>query len=1146
MGTSSVLRRHIILRVGDSGSNRSTYAPFEDGINGVRREILSWSLRDKLKQNRVPLQVLRGNSRLDIWARVTPSAVAEAAAAEAAEEAAQGDVSLDGSYDDTTASFGLASYRRAGTFETDCSYDAGENLLEGVVLSEGRHALFAPLAAWTEESILRLERIKAYGALRNNKPRAVEKEEQRNKRGSGLYSRMPSAGVRARRAAGIGCCFAGAAESGEGSEEAEGAEEMRSGAEDSLPAREAVGKLAEGIARLRMGWARARDGAEEAEGVRAPLLAHAVHPAERGDVGAQDSGRGEDDRLKRGGAGMLRDARIGRVGKIRISDEPSSDSPHDEIKPADTLAAHESNPPTASADSRASYGTRSTTAATSAGEPRVVLPHLYSKVPVSGEGGSGAGWGRWEDGETCIQEEEEEGDDGYWRERADDTVAAVAAGDAGAAGAGAGGSAGPTLEEARDMGARTRPSSPTHHTTTPAASTILATDAAAAGTAAEAEEAEMQERLWAGRAVTAPEARLWRGHASAMQAAGMQAAGMQAAMASSIATDGDTCTDSLPAGLPTFLHSGCLPAFLPAAPNLPAHATPGPVLKVRRHCIAEAAEKDDSGGSNKSVGGSGPASLFTILIMPAESGGKKESRRFFDVNHTIDRALRWFASVRASGAALELMNAQTEVLPVRLGGMDGDKLSKMAQYGKWTVKTNDEQRGDHISVLRAVRLWLVPDSEVELTLVLASGGVNNAACPPDWGLLLEQTPEGVVHVVGIVASCCGNTEKSATAGSATDAAAGSASAGCNADAGGFTTMDFPWNCGVLPQTAAASSAAPLSDADVLLPVEAVDIALSPHSVGDIYEKRGATRGLHPTSLDFAILSSLTTPHRAPTTPTSLPPVLFPAAFLSAAPLPYSASPGSSPYPTHRSPTHHQVRAHAVIAIPNPLTLSVAYRLVVSDVIAESAPPELDGSALMAVLQRVCAWLETTDTWLLSGHPDVAMQATVDPDEVAKPSQDAAPQAAALPPGSPTLLPLTPPPITLPPITLPPLTLPPITLPPLTLPPLTLPTLTLPLGLISVAHIAGWHTWGAHKARAHAAVAHAAVAHAAVVHRQARGGVGQQQGHDPWLLLAGGEGGAEGGWGADWLLKGEKEGEEGLLKKQEREDGWEGVMVVVEG
>ncbi|CAI7794667.1 unnamed protein product [Closterium sp. NIES-53] len=725
----ALLPGDIILRVGDSGSNRSAYAPFEDGINLVRREILSWSLRDELKQNRVPLQVLRGNSRLDIWARVTPAAAAEAAAA----EAAQGDVSFDGSYDDTTASFGAASYRLAGTFETDCSYDAGENLLEGVVLSEGRHALFAPLAAWTEESILRLERIKAYGALRNNKPRPVEKEEQRNRRGNYLYSKLPSASVRARRAAGIGCCFAGGAGYGEEAEDGEGAE-------DSLPAREAVGKLAEGIARLRMGWARARDGAEEAERVRAPLLAHAVHPAERGDISVQVGGRGEVERLKRDGAGMLRDA--------RISGEPSFNSHHNEIEPADTSAANQSSSLTVSADSRASYGTRSATAATSAAEPRVVLPHLYSKLPVSGEGDSGAGWGRWEDAETCIQGEDEEGDDGYWRERAGDASAGGAGGDAGAAGAAAGGSAGLTLEEARDMGARTRPSSPTHHTTTPAASTILATDAAAAGTAAEAEEAEMQERLWTGRAAIAPEARLWRGHASGMQAVGMQAAGMQAVMASSIATDGDTCTDSLPAGLPIFLHSGCLPAFLPAAPNLPSHATPGPVLKVRRHCIAEAAEKDDSGGSSKGLGGSGPASLFTILIMPAESGGK-ESRRFFDVNHTIDRALRWFASVRASGAALELMNAQTEVLPVRLGGMDGDKLAKMAQYGKWTVKTNDEQRGDHISVLRAVRLWLVPDSEVELTLVLASGGVNNAACSPDWGLLLEQTPEGVVHVVGV-------------------------------------------------------------------------------------------------------------------------------------------------------------------------------------------------------------------------------------------------------------------------------------------------------------------------------------------------------------------------------------------------------------
>ncbi|CAI5486999.1 unnamed protein product [Closterium sp. Naga37s-1] len=524
--------------------------------------------------------------------------------------------------------------------------------------------------------------------------------------------KLPAASVRARRAAGIGCCFAGGVGDGEEAEDSEGAE-------DSLPAREAGGKLAEGIARLRMGWARARDGVEEAEGVRAPLLAHAVLPAERGDVGAQDGGRGGDERMKRDGPDMLRDA--------RISGEPSSNSRHNEIEPADTPATHESSYITAS-DTGASYGTRSTTAATSAAEPRVVLPHLYSKVPVSGEGSSVAGWGRWE-GETCIQEEE--GEDEYWRERADDAVAGAGAGSSDACVADS------TREEARDMGARTRPSSPTHHTTSPAASTIPATDAAAAGTAAVTEAAEMQERLWAGRAVTAPEARLWRGHAS-----GMQAGGMQAAMASSIATDGDTCTDSLPAGLPTFLHSGCLPAFLPAAPNLPSHATPGPVLKVRRHCIAEAADKDDSGGSSKGLGGSGPASLFTILIMPAESGGKKESRRFFDVNHTID-------AMRASGAALELMNAQTEVLPVRLGGMDGDKLAKMAQYGKWTVKTNDEQRGDHISVLRAVRLWLVPDSEVELTLVLASGGVNNAACPPDWGLLLEQTLEGVVHVVGV-------------------------------------------------------------------------------------------------------------------------------------------------------------------------------------------------------------------------------------------------------------------------------------------------------------------------------------------------------------------------------------------------------------
>ncbi|CAI5486998.1 unnamed protein product [Closterium sp. Naga37s-1] len=223
----------------------------------------------------------------------------------------------------------------------------------------------------------------------------------------------------------------------------------------------------------------------------------------------------------------------------------------------------------------------------------------------------------------------------------------------------------------------------------------------------------------------------------------------------------------------------------------------------------------------------------------------------------------------------------------------------------------------------------------------------------------------------IVASCFGNTNGSTAAGSpvaADSTAADSVAAGWNDDAGGFTVVDFPWNCGVLPQTAAASSAASLSDADVLLPVEAVDIAPSLHSAGDIYE-----------SLPYPIRI----PQYPSTSLSSLPTCcLTPLHCLASAFCPTWFSPLIPTRPPSHPPSY-QVRAHAVVAIPNPLTLSVAYRLVVSDVSAESAPSELDGSALMSVLQRICAWLETADTWLLSGHPDVAMQATVDPDEVAK-------------------------------------------------------------------------------------------------------------------------------------------------------------------
>lgn len=105
------------------------------------------------------------------------------------------------------------------------------------------------------------------------------------------------------------------------------------------------------------------------------------------------------------------------------------------------------------------------------------------------------------------------------------------------------------------------------------------------------------------------------------------------------------------------------------------------------------------------------------------------------------------AGVKSSGAALELSSAQTEVLPLRLGGMDTEKLAKVAQYGKWIVKTGDSARGDHVSVLRAVRLWLVPASEVEVALSMSP---SDGSCP-DWGLQLAQTQQGIVYISSVAA-----------------------------------------------------------------------------------------------------------------------------------------------------------------------------------------------------------------------------------------------------------------------------------------------------------------------------------------------------------------------------------------------------------
>eukprot|EP00475_Leptophrys_vorax_P029175 TRINITY_DN4261_c0_g1_i2.p1 TRINITY_DN4261_c0_g1~~TRINITY_DN4261_c0_g1_i2.p1 ORF type:complete len:729 (-),score=-16.71 TRINITY_DN4261_c0_g1_i2:361-2547(-) len=621
----------IVLRVGPADATDAVLAPFDKGVRTVREAIVRLYRRGHSKDNRVLVQVLRGSSHLDIWAPIDPAITTASAKAGGDGELFQSsppDLVTLGSDDDGS----------------DDVIDPGCQVLDGVILAEGRHPRFAPLAAWTEESILRAERAKAYAQLSKQKPRPVEVDDRRRPRSS----RVAADGSARPRA---DACWGGAGFAG-GAQGAGGAEPIISPL--------TMGRLAEGIARLRTGWARAR-AADEGGAESAAESERAV----KGDGNA--------------GAPLFHESDVGG-----------------EVVPGGSWTSEESS-------------------------------FLYRRSAFA-RAGRGAARG------------DDTDDDGFGSSSYDHTMTSTASGSWGFQTARSD-DVGPVIGFHAGMVGGLR--SQGHHDT-------VGLDGNPFGDVRGAGCSRVEEETEGGGGDAGGKLDAWAGIDGELGTTGIDTRpsspdtavslpGAAAAAAASAGAAGST--------------NGTVPSGIYGVTN--GALFPGNLLKVRRRCIPEAPPPAE--GAGKPAGSSGPASLFTILVMPAESGGRKESRRYFDLNHTIDRALRWFGSVRASGAGLELMNAQTEVLPLRLGGMDGDKLVKMAQYGKWTVKTGDEQRGDHVSVLRAVRLWLVPESEVEISLVLAGSGGRTGPngspeppCAPHWGLQLDQTPEGLVHVVGVL------------------------------------------------------------------------------------------------------------------------------------------------------------------------------------------------------------------------------------------------------------------------------------------------------------------------------------------------------------------------------------------------------------
>eukprot|EP00850_Spirogloea_muscicola_P018009 SM000160S02550 [mRNA] locus=s160:236612:239248:+ [translate_table: standard] len=162
-------------------------------------------------------------------------------------------------------------------------------------------------------------------------------------------------------------------------------------------------------------------------------------------------------------------------------------------------------------------------------------------------------------------------------------------------------------------------------------------------------------------------------------------------------------------------------------------------MEIRRHRLSECASTQNQALDTNQPGiGS---CIFTTVVMPQAVPGQSSEHRLCDLNHTVQRATEWLAAARAAGVPLRMLNIQAETIPVRSSTMHGERLDKLALHGRWTLQSGDCHKHERICVLRAVRLWLAAELEVEVKLEAASGGT--------WGLHLAQGLQGFFHIQSI-------------------------------------------------------------------------------------------------------------------------------------------------------------------------------------------------------------------------------------------------------------------------------------------------------------------------------------------------------------------------------------------------------------
>eukprot|EP00249_Psilotum_nudum_P019419 c27245_g1_i1 orf=1111-2235(-) len=136
--------------------------------------------------------------------------------------------------------------------------------------------------------------------------------------------------------------------------------------------------------------------------------------------------------------------------------------------------------------------------------------------------------------------------------------------------------------------------------------------------------------------------------------------------------------------------------------------------------------------------------VFSFLIVPYAAD--RDMLPYNDLEDTVARAMTWFSAAQSSGVPITFLNIQTEPLLTKVSGQQASSCT-VSREDLSNINTGiygfEDYHGMDIGVIRAVRLWYVPNvAEIAILLKPEKGESR-------LGLGLSRTLEGFCYISSI-------------------------------------------------------------------------------------------------------------------------------------------------------------------------------------------------------------------------------------------------------------------------------------------------------------------------------------------------------------------------------------------------------------